>query len=167
MRTAGACFREMTEGLRQVLAARSAVKNELRLDRTIVGAINNNPLKFSTGTEEALMAMLRPPARGYMPSVGAVREVFSDVKAHELAMMAGMQRALRALLLRFDPNNLKQHLDEHPTLTSILPGARNSRYWTAYEQLYHEVASDAEDSFAGIYGREFARAYEEQVKKLK
>jgi type VI secretion system protein len=167
MRNVGACFREMTEGLRQILSARATVKNELRLDRTIAGATNNNPLKFATGTEEVLMTMLRPPSHGYMPSLDALRQAYSDVQAHEIAMMAGMQRALRALLQRFDPAHLQQRLDQHPTLASILPGARHSRYWTAYERLYHEVASDAEDSFAGVYGREFARAYEEQVKKLK
>ena len=74
--------------------------------------------------------------------------------------------ALRAVLRRFDPANLKQRLDQHPTLASILPGARQSRYWAAYEQLYREVASDAENSFDGLYGREFVRAYEAQVKKL-
>jgi type VI secretion system protein len=166
MRTAGACFREMTDGLRQVLAARSALKNELRVDRTIIGAADNNPVKFSTGLEDTLVALLRPPARGYMPGVEAVREAFHDVKAHELATMSGVQAALRAVLRRFDPANLKQRLDQHPTLASILPGARQSRYWAAYEQLYREVASDAENSFDGLYGREFVRAYEAQVKKL-
>jgi type VI secretion system protein len=166
MRTAGACFREMTEGLRQVLAARSTLKNELRLDRTVIAAANNNPVKFSTGIEDTLVALLRPPARGYMPGVEAVREAFHDVKAHELATMSGVQAALRAVLKRFDPANLKQRLDQHPTLASILPGARQSRYWAAYEQLYREVASDAENSFDGLYGREFVRAYEAQVKKL-
>lgn len=166
MRTAGACFREMADGLRQVLAARSALKNELRVDRTIIGAADNNPVKFSTGLEDTLVALLRPPARGYMPGVEAVREAFHDVKAHELATMSGVQAALRAVLRRFDPANLKQRLDQHPTLASILPGARQSRYWAAYEQLYREVASDAENSFDGLYGREFVRAYEAQVKKL-
>ena len=166
MRTAGACFREMTDGLRQVLAARSALKNELRVDRTIIGAADNNPVKFSTGLEDTLVALLRPPARGYMPGVEAVREAFHDVKAHELATMSGVQAALRAVLRRFDPTNLKQRLDQHPTLASILPGARQSRYWAAYEQLYREVASDAENSFDGLYGREFVRAYEAQVEKL-
>jgi predicted component of type VI protein secretion system len=80
--------------------------------------------------------------------------------------MSGVQAALRAVLRRFDPTNLKQRLDQHPTLASILPGARQSRYWAAYEQLYREVASDAENSFDGLYGREFVRAYEAQVKKL-
>jgi type VI secretion system protein len=166
MRAAGACFREMTDGLRQVLAARSALKNELRVDRTVVSAANNNPVKFSTGLDDTLVALLRPPARGYMPGVEAVREAFRDVKAHELATMSGVQAALRAVLRRFDPANLKQRLDQHPTLASILPGARQSRYWAAYEQLYREVASDAENSFDGLYGREFVRAYEAQVKKL-
>jgi type VI secretion system protein len=166
MRTAGACFREMTDGLRQVLAARSTLKNELRLDRTVIGAANNNPVKFSTGLEDTLVALLRPPARGYMPGAEALREAFHDLKAHELATMSGVQAALRAVLRRFDPTNLKQRLDQHPTLASILPGARQSRYWAAYEQLYREVASDAENSFDGLYGREFVRAYEAQVKKL-
>jgi type VI secretion system FHA domain protein len=167
MRTAGACFREMTDGLRQVLAARSALKNELRLDRTVIGAADNNPLKFSVALEDTLLALLRPPARGYVAGAAAVREAFRDLKAHELATMSGMQAALRAVLRRFDPANLKQRLDQDPRIATLLPGAlQKIRYWSGYEQFYREVASDAENSFDGLYGREFVRAYEAQVKKL-
>jgi len=166
MQTAGACYREMMDGLCQILAARAVMKNEMRVERTVIGSVNNNPLKLLPTSDDAMAALLRPHARGYLPAVDAVREAFHDLKAHELATIAGMQAALRALLKRFDPANLKRRLDRHSLLASILPAARDAKYWAVYEQLYSEVASEAENSFNGLYGREFARAYEDQVKKL-
>ena len=51
-------------------------------------------------------------------------------------------------------------------LHSLLPAARKAKYWEMYEALYKEIAKDAADSFNGRYAREFARAYDEQVRKL-
>ena len=47
MREAGMVFRAMVEGLRQVLISRAAVKNEFRVEQTMLRARDNNPLKFS------------------------------------------------------------------------------------------------------------------------
>ena len=166
MHTAGAAFREMVLGLREVLMARSTIKNEFRLEATMIRSANNNPLKFSISVEEALAAMVRRARPGYLPPVGAVQEGFKDIQAHQLAMMAGMQVALTALLRSFDPEGLKRRLEKGSVLDSILPSARKAKYWELYETFYQQIASEAEQDFHGLFGRAFARAYEEQVKKL-
>ena len=111
--------------------------------------------------------MLRPVSGGaYLPPVAAVRGGFDDLKAHQMAVMAGMQVALAALLRRFDPDTLEKRLKSQSVLDSILPAARKAKYWELYEELYKEIAREAEDDFQGLFGREFASAYERQVKKL-
>ena len=166
MRAAGKAFRHMVDGMREVLMARSAIKNEFRVERTMIRAADNNPLKFSVSAEEALLALLRPVVKGYLPPDRAVEEALKDIKAHQLATMAGMQLAITSLLAQFDPEALKQQLDQKSVFDSILPGSKKARYWELYEKLYREIAKAAEDDFHGSYGREFARAYEEQVRKL-
>jgi type VI secretion system FHA domain protein len=166
MRAAGKAFRHMVEGLREVLMARSAIKNEFRVERTMIRAADNNPLKFSVSAEEALVTLLRPAVAGYLPADRAVEEALKDIKAHQLATMAGMQVAIAKLLAQFDPEELKKQLDSRSLLDSILPGSKKARYWELYEKLYQEIAKAAEEDFHGSYGREFARAYEEQVRKL-
>ena len=165
MFAAGQIFRAMIQGLRDVLQARAALKNEFRVERTVLRAAENNPLKFSADIEEAIKAILQSRGRGYMPGPRAVEEGFQDLKVHQLAVMAGMQEALAALLAAFDPAALSKRLDSESRFLSFLPGA-GSRYWEAYEKHYREIAKDAENSFRGILGETFARAYEESSHKL-
>lgn len=166
MRTVGQTYRDLVRGLVEVLKVRQSIKNEFRLDQTMIRAEDNNPLKFTVNVEEALKAMLGNTSRGYLTPRRAVDQGFSDIKAHQIAVMAGMQVALKALLLRFDPKELEDRLQEGSVLDKVLPGSKKARYWELFTQLYAEIAKEAEDDFHGLFGREFARAYEEQAKKV-
>lgn len=166
MRQVGTLLREMVAGLCEVLAARSMIKGEYRLDRTQIGAANNNPLKLSPTAEGALELLVGPARPGYMPGTRAVKEGFRDVKAHELALIAGMQASVSALLKQFDPEQLKNRLDKHSLLQSLVPGSRKAKYWEIYEQQYRQIAGDVSEDVNGVFGRAFARAYEEQIEKL-
>ena len=161
MRTVGATFRQMVEGMREVLMTRASIKSEFRIDKTMLKAKENNPLKFSTSGEEAMKALLHKPAAGYMPAERAVQEGFEDIRAHQLAVMAGLQVALTALLKRFDPEMLAKRLEKSSLLSS-----KKAQYWDLFTELYQEIAREAEDDFQNLFGREFSRAYEEQIKKL-
>ena len=80
--------------------------------------------------------------------------------------LAGLQVALTALLREFNPEGLKQRLEQRSRLANLMPGSSKARYWELYEMFYKEVAAEAEQGFHGLFGREFRRAYEEQLKKL-
>jgi len=165
MRSAGVVFRAMVEGLRQVLISRAAVKNEFRVEQTMLRARDNNALKFSVTTEDALAALLQPNRPGYQPPVKAAQEAFDDVRGHELAVMAGVQTALMALLRRFEPGALEKRLMPG-MLDSLLPAARKARTWELFCTTYKDIARDAEGDFLSVFSREFARAYDEQMRKL-
>ena len=165
LRAAGEVFQTMVEGLRQVLISRAAVKNEFRVEQTMLRARDNNALKFSITTEDAVAALLQPGKPGYMPPLQAAREAFDDVRSHEMAVMAGVQTALVSLLKRFEPAALERRL-QPGTLDNILPGARKARTWELFCDTYKEIAREAEDDFQSVFGREFARAYAAQMRKL-
>jgi type VI secretion system protein len=165
MRAAGAVFRALVEGLRQVLISRAAIKNEFRVEQTMLRARDNNALKFSVTIEDALAALLQPNRPGYQPPLKATQEAFDDVRGHELAVMAGMQTALMSLLRRFEPGALEKRLMPG-MLDSLLPGARKARTWELFCATYKDIAREAEGDFQSVFGREFARAYDEQARKL-
>lgn len=158
MRAAGAIFRAMADGIREILLSRAAIKGEMRITQTMIRARGNNGLKFSATPEDAVAALLTPDRAGYMNPLAATREAFSDIKSHELAMVAGMQSALLALLRRFDPVTLEERLTAGP-LDAVLPHARKARYWDAFKQTYGEISREAEDDFQSVFGRSFAEAY--------
>jgi type VI secretion system protein len=165
LRGAGEVFRAMVEGLREVLISRSAVKNEFRVEQTMLRSRDNNALKFSVTAEDATAALLQPGRPGYKPPLAATREAFDDVRSHELAVMAGVQTALIALLRRFDPAALEKRL-QPGLLGNLVPNARKARTWELFCTTYKDIAREAEDDFQSMFGREFARAYAAQVQKL-
>ena len=168
MRTLGAIFRETVRGLVEILLARGDVKGEFRLHRTTIGPIENNPLKTSPGQpplspEQVMTLLLVRQKDAYMSPVQAVREGFNDIKAHQLAVMAGIQAALTRLLERFDPGNLETRL-EQSVLDNIWPANRKAKYWDLFTTEYRTIAREAEDDFNELFGDEFARAYEEHLR---
>ena len=162
----GRVFAAMVTGMRDILLTRAALKSEMRVDRTMINPAGNNPLKFSISPEQAVEAMIRPTVPGYQDADTATAEALRDIKAHEVAVMAGMEAALKDLLGRLGPDQLSARIEHGSSLGGILQG-KKARYWEAYEQQYAEIARETEDNFQSTFGREFARAYQNQLERLK
>jgi type VI secretion system protein len=160
----GQVFRALTEGLRDVLMSRAAIKSELRVEQTLLKSTNNNALKFSFSPDEAVIALLNTGRPGYMAPLAATREAFDDIKRHELAVMVGVQTALVDLLKRFDPEVLESHLTQGK-FANMLPATRKARLWDSFQDLYNTIALESEDDFQAVFGRAFAKAYEAQTRK--
>ncbi len=158
LETAGALFSAAVAGMIDVLATRSEVRNEFRLAQTVIRPTENNPLKFSASATDALRVLLSRNASGYMSAQSAMNEAVDDVKAHQIAVMAGVQAAVQGLLKRFDPEALEQRFAQERGMAVL--GSRKARCWDAFVRLYGEIAEEAEDDFHAVLGREFAKAYE-------
>ena len=165
MRRTGRIMATMIGGLRDILMTRAALKSEIRVDRTMISAQGNNPLKFSVSKEQAIEAMLKSSVPGYQEPELAVQEAMRDIKAHEIATMSGMEAALKDLLAQFAPDQLSERIAQQNSFAERL-GSRKARAWDAYEKHYTAIASATENDFQSTFGKEFSRAYEAQIKKL-
>jgi type VI secretion system protein len=163
---AGEMLQAMTKGLMEILAARANTKQEFRIERTMIGAARNNPLKVADTPVQALQILLAAQTPGFTSGSRAVEEALDDIKAHQLAVLAGMQVALSTVVARFDPSKLEKRLEQSSLLEAVLPAARKARYWELFKQLYKEIAAELEDDFQKTFGAEFARAYSEQIGRL-
>ncbi len=166
LRDAGALLRALTQGLTATMQARAQFKSELRLGVTTIRAAENNPFKFSVGVDDALERLLLRPGPGFLPPVDAARGACEDIQAHEMAMIAGLRAALRALLARFEPAELERRMGVASGLDKLLPMARRSHYWDLFNETYDQVAADAADDFMQLFGDAFTRAYEDQIHRL-
>lgn len=166
MQAAGQIVREAVLGLYDILAARTMVKSTFAMQRTMLQGANNNPLKFTPDREEALRKVLLDPGKGFLPGLAAVRDGVRDVRAHEIALIGGVQVALKALVEKFNPEQLKGRLDTSSFLSSLIPGSRKARYWEVYELLYEKIARDVEDDFQNAFGRAVAVEYEAKLNEL-
>jgi type VI secretion system FHA domain protein len=166
MRNAGRLLRALAAGLTLTMMGRAQFKSELRLGVTTIRPAENNPFKFSADPDDLLDRLLFRPSPGFLPAVPAAREAFDDIRAHEMAMTAGLQAALRALLARFEPAELERRLTARSRLEEMLPMVRKSRYWDLFTEAYEEVAADAAEDFMRLFGDAFTKAYQEQIQRL-
>jgi len=163
MERTGSAYRIMVEGLRDVLMTRASIKSEFRLGQTMISPDGNNPIKFSVSGDQAVEAMVKPNMPGYLAADRAAKEAVDDIKAHEVAMMTGMQAAIKTLLERFDPATLSAKIEAKKGLF----GGGKAKRWDVFEKMYGEIAAEAEDDFQALFGKAFAKAYEEQLRKLR
>jgi type VI secretion system FHA domain protein len=150
----------------EVLRARSEIRNEFRLPQTTFKTRDNNPLKMAVNAEDAIHNLLLKRNPAYLGTTAAFDDAFKDVRHHQLAMLAGMRAAFEFMLQRFDPRSLKAQFDAKLGRRSLSFGAQG-RYWEAFEEYYKEATADADDCFRRMFGDQFARAYEEQIQRLR
>lgn len=160
MEAIGRSYRLMVEGLIDVLRARSSLKGEFRMQQTTIAPVQNNPLKFAPNADEALLLLLRQGSQAFMSADAALRDSFDDLRAHQLAVMAGVEAALEHLLARFEPARLEERLAPAAGLSKLFGGSRQAHCWQQFTTLYGQISREAEDDFQDLFGREFSRAYE-------
>ena len=166
-RLAGELLRGLTAGAMDVLVARALTKRESHIDMTMIAPRANNPLKFFPDAASALTQMLGASLPGYLPPQAAVQGAFDDLKAHELAVIAGMRAALGAVVQRFDPDRIEQRFDEPGRFDKLLPASRKARMWDRLVSSYGELARDADEDLQRLFGEKFSSAYAQQVECLR
>jgi type VI secretion system FHA domain protein len=162
-----ALLRACLGGALDLLAARAIAKRELGANATVLQTRENNPLKFAPHVEEALALLLAPARRGFLPPLDAVRDAFDDLRAHEVAVLAGMRAALAAVLDRFDPVALEARLADKGLWDSLVPAHRRARLWERYAEQHAAIAREVEEHFDAMFAGAFAQAYEAQRAALR
>ena len=166
MKLIGTLLAESVRGAVDLLQARASVKREVRAEVTAIRPRQNNPLKFSPTAALALQHLLGPPVPGFLRADEAMRDAYRDLRAHELAVMAGMRSALAGLLQRFDPKTLESRMTGKSGIGMLLAGGRRAQLWEAYQELFSQLSAEAEDDFHEVFGRAFLQAYEDQLDRL-
>ena len=164
MEEVGAVMRETLHGLLDLLKARAHAKREVRADATIIVAHDNNPLKFAPDLDAAIAHLLMPAGQGFMSPLRSLTDARESLRSHQEGFVAGMRAALAAVLARFDPGKLEQRLTDSADGGSLLPMTHKAKLWNLYEELYGEIAREAETDFHFLFGEEFLRAYQAKAR---
>jgi type VI secretion system FHA domain protein len=163
----GQILRVVVAGLMDVLRARDKIKDEFRMRMTTYKQADNNPLKFSVNVEDALHNLLVKRNAAYLGPVEAFEDAFLDVRNHQMAMLAGVRVAYEAMLAEFEPDRLQEDFDRVSKGGNFLSGGAKAKYWDLYRTRFHDMVKDADSSFRHLFGDDFAKAYEEQLSRLK
>jgi type VI secretion system FHA domain protein len=166
-RNFGNILRVVVAGVMDILQARQKIKSEFRLGMTTFKPADNNPLKFSANVDDALHNLLVKRNAAYLAPVEAFEDAFDDVRNHQMAMLAGVRVAFEAMLAEFDPDRLQEEFDHQIKKGGLLSAPAKLRYWDLYRDKIHDMVRDPEATFRELFGEEFAKAYEEQLRRLK
>ncbi|MCM5680920.1 type VI secretion system-associated FHA domain protein TagH [Schlegelella sp. S2-27] len=164
----GGLVREAVQGTVDLLNARAVTKREVKASATMIMERNNNPLKFSPDAKTAMLYLVSGRLNpAFMPPITAMRDAYYDLRSHQFGFMAGTKAALEGVLERFEPQRLEGRLAGKGLVESLIPAARKARLWDLFNELYKEIAREAEDDFHALFGQAFLKAYEEHVEALR
>ena len=154
----------VADGVMDVLRARAEIKNTFRLPVTIIQRSENNPLKFAPTADEAVQRILAPTGPAFLSGSAAFQDAFEDIRCHQMAMLAGVRAAFESLLVHFNPDRFEHEADGGAKRAAF---GGKGRYWDRYREHFEELMGNPDECFRRLFGDEFARAYEEQLARLK
>ena len=170
LESAGRIARTSIEGVMALLLARSELKKELKADdRTMIAARENNPLKIMSDATEAMGFLFDPAQQGgaYLPPSQAVEDACDDIRAHELALVAGVRAAVTGSIKRFAPANFEKMLDKKAGKSVLSNINRSGKLWDVFLEDYAKLDRDLADNLDRIFERDFLSAYISQVRILR
>lgn len=163
---AGQVVREVVLDLMEALRSRGDHKKRLQLAQTGLMPSQNNPLKLATSVEDALRKLLDGNNTRNLGAVDSIREAFTDLKNHQLAVDAGMNAALNDLLSRVDPTELQERFDRGLKRNAPQSVVNKGKYWELYTDFYPLLNQRDTRGWPAVFTEEFTRAYATKVDEL-
>ncbi|MFW5823432.1 MAG: type VI secretion system-associated FHA domain protein TagH [Marinobacter sp.] len=97
-RALGTLTRTLLDRLLDLLHMRARQKQQLRVKQTLFQRSENNPLKFSATSSDALESLLLRRHPSFLGPEEAVAQAFGDVVSHERALLSGVEEVIRDIL---------------------------------------------------------------------
>lgn len=161
----GVLYRQVVLGLCDILQDRAAFKDEFRVERTQLSIGKNNPLKHLPALDAAKV-LIGKGLPGFMDTEEAVRTSFEDVKKHQMAMLAGVQRALLVAFDRLSPQEIEKFTEKAGAHKKGLLG-RKPDTWAVYITVFEALKRDATSNANGVMSVAFREGYENFMKQLR
>ncbi len=156
----GAIYQQTVLGLAALMADRARMKAEYELERTTIGAADNNPFKWSP-TRKLAQDLLRKSENGFLSDAAAVRASFQDLGNHLTALAAGDEAAVAAAGAAFAPETIEADAKSPSTMLRN----RASVCWEAHTRRHAAMTAPgggldavAKRSFGDAYLRSLAAA---------
>lgn len=162
----GAALRLSLQGMLDILRARASMKSEFRVMQTTIRTQENNPLKFSINVDEAIRNLFARQIPGFLSWDQAIQECFKDMSSHELALMAGTEGAVNAVLAQLNPEHFTSDEQQGRSLEKWIPVAKKAKSWDKYQEQYKKVNEELGHGSGKRFSEEFAEAYEAQLTAL-
>jgi type VI secretion system FHA domain protein len=150
------------QGMIDLLALRSLVKQEVKADVTAVVLRNNNPLKFFPDSQTVMTQMLRKKMPGFMEPIEAIDDAINDLRGHQKGVVAGTKASMTKVISRLRPERVESALKDSLQYR-LIPSQRKAALWDLYCAQHSKVFGESQDNFKTLFGADFLAAYEREV----
>jgi type VI secretion system protein ImpI len=156
----GAVLRLMAENLGQMLASRAESKTLMRSSsRTMIRAVENNPLKFASSPAEALGIMFGPRTRNYLDARTTIERSFGDLKTHQILTYSATQNALDALFEDLAPERIDRSVEAEHGIGALI-SSRKAKLWDIYVERWRAKTKRSDGRLLEAFIALFAQAYD-------
>ena len=157
----GMAIRLTAQNLAQLLTSRAESKTLMRSSsRTMIRALENNPLKFTSSVEEALAIMFGAPTRQYLDARATIEGSFADLKTHQILTYAAMRGALDALFEDLAPERIDRSVESDRGLSGIVM-SRKAKLWDTYVERWRAKTKRSDgrllETFMALFTEEYDR----------
>ena len=162
-RELGSTLRVVSTEMMAMLQDRATTKRFTKGgDRTMIGAKNNNPLKFLPDAKQAMEVMFVAPRDGFMKAGESVTAGMADIRLHQMAVFAAIQPALLKLLEDLSPDSIDD--GSGGGAVSILSGGSNKKKaWDTFVERWDAKAGAHENGMLDVFLAHFAESYSAAV----
>jgi type VI secretion system protein ImpI len=153
-------LREAVVGLNDVTQARAKSVNGAAAP-ALGQPGGSNPLRTSSGADQAIQRLFESHGRLYGGPVDALRDVLQEIKEHEIATNVAVRAGMRAVLEQLSPTNVADQFEQGRSRT-LAPGQDpRPRYWEHYAEFYRMLTQQnaSEEGVPRPFTEEFNREY--------
>jgi type VI secretion system protein ImpI len=160
----GGLIKIVAEDVKQLLHARLEAKRLARsANQTTIQTADNNPLKYSPTSRDALRLMFGPPTRSYLGAADALRQSFDDLKRHQIDTLAATQGAVKMLVDDLSPREIEASVEPDRGFLAVL-ASRKAKLWDAYVARWQAKAHNHDDGLIGAFMFYFPQCYDRNSK---
>jgi predicted component of type VI protein secretion system len=160
MRRAGEVYRQMVIGLAALMGERTHAKAQNHIDRTTIGAKDNNPFKWAP-TQRLAIDLLAARDGGFLTGATAIKASIEDLKKHLISTLAGFQSSMKALVGLTAPSAIQQAAQKQSLLQS-----REAASWSAYQEIHSALVRQICEGEDGPLNQAFIEAYHAKMREL-
>lgn len=127
-------------------------------DRTMMGAAQNNPLKFLPDVDQALEVMFLQPRDGFMGGGDGLTDALADIRQHQVAIFAAIQPALIKLMAELAPEEIEEAVNR-----GVLSGGKR-KSWDEFVRRWDKMTTSHENGMLDVFLAHFAESYGKATK---
>ncbi len=160
-RRVGAVYRETVMGLSALMRERASARAGREMERTTVGAADNNPFKWAP-SQRLAVDLLRPRDDVFLSGPAALEASFADLHNHLQCVEAAANAAFEATLAALSPERIDSALDGQ----RFVLRNRAGEAWRHYQTLHADFTARSQEAEGGVAGAAFRAAYARRLREL-